>query len=41
MSDYREQDSLTNVPLYAASIYLKDRMEERQKDIDQMLEQLI
>ena len=41
MSDYREQDSLTNVPLYAASIYLKDRMEKRQKDIDQMLEQLI
>ena len=41
MSDYREQDSLTNVPLYAASSYLKDRMEKRQKDIDQMLEQLI
>ncbi len=41
MSDYREQESLTNVPLFAASIYLKDIMEKRQKDIEQMLARLI
>ena len=41
MSDYREQDLLTNVPLYASAVYLKDLMEKRQKDIDRMLAGLI
>lgn len=41
MSDYREQDILTNVPLYAAAPYLKSQRERRQKEIDKLLEGLI
>lgn len=41
MSDYREQDTLTNIPLYAATAYLRDRLAKRQKEIDEMLDGLI
>lgn len=40
MSDYREQEQLTNVPLYCAGPYLRDVKERREHEIAKMLEQL-
>ena len=41
MSDYREQDLLTNVPLYAAASFLRSLMKKRQEEIDRLLGNLI
>ena len=41
MSDYREQDLLTNVPLYAATPYLRAKLAKRQTEIDKLLASII
>ena len=41
MSDFREQTTLTNVPLYAASAFLRDTLKKRQAEIDRLLSGLL
>lgn len=41
MSDYREQDHITNVPLYSAGIYMKDRKDKRDREIKEMLSTMV
>lgn len=41
MSDYREQSWITNVPLYAALSFLNDKKAKRDKEISEMLNNLI
>lgn len=41
MSDYRKQDWLTNVPLYAATAFLTNKKNERDKEISNMLKGLV
>lgn len=41
MSDYKEQEYLTNVPLYGAAVYLKHLKRERDETINKMLTELL
>ena len=41
MSDFREQTTLTNVPLYAATAFLRDTLKKRQAEIDRLLSGLL
>ena len=41
LSDYRVQDLLTNIPLYAATSYMRDQMKRRQEEIDRLIGNLI
>lgn len=41
MSDYREQDYLTNVPLYCSGTFIRNMKDSREKEINSMLSSLL